>query len=209
MSLNNTQGNTLFPIFLKLHQLDILVVGAGNVGLEKLSALLKNSPAANITVVADQVLPAVYELLAKHPQTTLIERQYKAEDLTNRDLVICATDNTELHHSIQQQARNQKTIINVADTPDLCDFYLGSVVQKGDLKIAISTNGKSPTLAKRMRQYFEAVLPDNIQNLLDNLHKFRNRLKGDFQYKLETLNALTSQMIMKEDKNRKSNESTK
>ena len=200
----NTQtenaGNQLFPIFLKLHQLDILLVGAGNVGLEKLSALLKNSPEANVTVVADMVLPETRALIEAHPTVSLIERKYETNDLNDRDLVICATDNQPLHQSIRQQARGQKTIINVADTPDLCDFYLGSVVKKGDLKIAISTNGKSPTLAKRMRQYFEATLPNNIQNLLDNLHSFRNRLKGDFQHKLETLNALTEGMVADEAK---------
>lgn len=195
MSQNSSQGNTLFPIFLKLHQLNILVVGAGNVGLEKLSALLINSPGANITVVADQVLPATHEFVADYPQVELIQRKYETSDLDERDLVICATDNPTLHKKIQEQARARKIIINVADTPDLCDFYLGSVVRKGDLKIAISTNGKSPTLAKRMRQYFEVALPDNIQSLLDNLHEFRNRLKGDFQHKLETLNALTAKMV--------------
>ncbi|WP_299463737.1 bifunctional precorrin-2 dehydrogenase/sirohydrochlorin ferrochelatase [uncultured Microscilla sp.] len=198
MATNTTTentGNNLFPIFLKLHQLDILLVGAGNVGLEKLSALLKNSPEANVTVVADMVLPETRALIDQHPTVSLLERPYQTNDLKDRDLVICATDNQPLHQSIRQQARGQKTIINVADTPDLCDFYLGSVVKKGDLKIAISTNGKSPTLAKRMRQYFEATLPDNIQNLLDNLHQFRNRLKGDFQHKLETLNALTENMV--------------
>jgi siroheme synthase-like protein len=146
------------------------------------------------------VLPETRALIKAHPTVNLIERKYETNDLNDRDLVICATDNQPLHQSIRQQARGQKTIINVADTPDLCDFYLGSVVKKGDLKIAISTNGKSPTLAKRMRQYFEATLPNNIQHLLDNLHSFRNRLKGDFQHKLETLNALTEGMVADEAK---------
>ncbi|HAS42908.1 MAG TPA: siroheme synthase [Microscillaceae bacterium] len=197
MSADNQQGNTLFPIFVKLHQLDVLVVGAGNVGLEKLSALLKNSPEANITVVADWVMPETRDYLQDFPQVTLIERKYEPTDLHNRDLVVCATDNQGLHREIQEQARAQKILINVADTPDLCDFYLGSIVRKGDLKIAISTNGKSPTLAKRMRQYFEAEIPKDIQGLLNNLHEFRNQLRGDFQHKLETLNALTEQMVQR------------
>jgi siroheme synthase-like protein len=79
----------------------------------------------------------------------------------------------------------------VADTPDLCDFYLGSIVKKGDLKIAISTNGKSPTLSKRMRQYLEEAIPDDIQELLDNLRLLRDQLKGDFEYKVKELNKVT------------------
>jgi precorrin-2 dehydrogenase/sirohydrochlorin ferrochelatase len=82
-------------------------------------------------------------------------------------------------------------LVNVADTPDLCDFYLGSIVTKGDLKIAISTNGKSPTLSKRLREFFEDVLPENINDLILNLNEYRNSLKGSFAEKVEKLNQLT------------------
>jgi precorrin-2 dehydrogenase/sirohydrochlorin ferrochelatase len=82
-------------------------------------------------------------------------------------------------------------LINVADTPELCDFYLGGVVTKGDLKIAISTNGKSPTLAKRIREMLEEAIPENINDLLENLNKLRKSLKGDFESKVEQLNEIT------------------
>jgi siroheme synthase-like protein len=84
--------------------------------------------------------------------------------------------------------------VNVADTPDLCDFYLGSTVKKGDLKIGISTNGKSPTLAKRMRETFEAILPDETQSLLDNLKLIRDSLDVEFSEKVRRLNEITSLM---------------
>ena len=82
--------------------------------------------------------------------------------------------------------------VNAADQPDLCDFYLGSIVNKGNLKIAISTNGKSPVLAKRMREYFTAIIPDNIDESLAILHQFRANHKGDLQQKLNDLNAITA-----------------
>ena len=82
--------------------------------------------------------------------------------------------------------------MNVADTPDDCDFYLGSIVKKGDLKLAISTNGKSPTFAKRLRETFEEILPASIQSILDNLSAIRQKMKGDFNDKVEKLNELTS-----------------
>jgi siroheme synthase-like protein len=85
----------------------------------------------------------------------------------------------------------------VADTPPLCDFYLGSIVQKGDLKIAISTNGKSPTLAKRIRAFLEDVIPEDIQTSLDQLEEARKTLKGDFQQKITQLNELTKNLIFK------------
>lgn len=189
------QGNTLFPIFLKLDQLNVLVVGGGNVGLEKLTALLINSPKSKIMLVADTIQDEIYTFLEDYPQVVIAKRKYKTDDLNNKDLAILATNDRTLHEQIKKQATEKGVLANVADTPDLCDFYLGSIVKKGDLKIAISTNGKSPTLAKRMRQYFESAISDDIQDVLDNLHEFRNRLKGDFQHKVKELNKLTSGML--------------
>jgi siroheme synthase-like protein len=188
--------NTLFPIFVKLDQIQILLVGGGNVGLEKLSAMLRNSPEANITLVADRILPEVFSLAENHPNVLIYERKFHLADLEGKNLVILATDNYTLHEKIKAETSIRGILTNVADTPNLCDFYLGSVVQKGDLKIAISTNGKSPTLAKRMREYLEQSLPEDIQPLLDNLQLFRSQLKGDFQEKVAILNELTASLLL-------------
>jgi precorrin-2 dehydrogenase/sirohydrochlorin ferrochelatase len=83
----------------------------------------------------------------------------------------------------------------VADTPELCDFYLGGIVNKGNIKIAISTNGKSPTKAKRLRQFFEDVIPDEVDDLAQNLNRFRKTIKGDFALKVTKLNRLTKGLI--------------
>jgi siroheme synthase-like protein len=86
-------------------------------------------------------------------------------------------------------------LINVADKPELCDFYLGSIVTKGNLKLAISTNGKSPTVAKRLKEVFHELLPDELEEVLDNLQQIRNKLKGDFANKVQQLNELTKVLI--------------
>ena len=189
--------NKLYPIFLKLENLHTLLVGGGNVGLEKLTALLKNSPEAKVTVVADYICEEIMNIAVGNPNIKLLMRKFFTSDLEGFDLLMLATDNRQLHERIKIEARKKRILTNVADTPDLCDFYLGSVVQKGDLKIGISTNGKSPTFAKRFREYLEEVLPDNIQDLVDNLNAFRNDLKGDFQYKVNALNKLTSSFLSK------------
>ena len=183
--------NKLYPIFLKLENLQTLLVGAGNVGLEKLSALLKNSPAAKVTIVADYICEDIHAIARGNKNVKLLNRKFFTSDLENADVLIRATDDRSLHERIKVEARKRRILTNVADTPDLCDFYLGSVVQKGDLKIGISTNGKSPTFAKRFREYLEDLLPDSIQEVIDNLNDFRNNLKGDFQYKVKALNDLT------------------
>jgi len=190
--------NKLFPIFLKLESLNTLVVGGGAVGIEKLSALLSNSPDARITVIAPEMRKEIQELVKQHPNLLLVYKSFEEIDLDGMDLVVAATCIKEVNLQVKLAAKQRKVLANIADTPDLCDFYLGSIVQKGDLKIAISTNGKSPTMAKRIREMFEEIVPEGIQNVLDNLKKVRDSLKGDFEYKVEKLNEITT-VIRKKD----------
>jgi len=190
-------SNTLFPIFLRLDRLNTLVVGGGNVALEKVSAILRNAPEARITMVAPFYREELLVYLNDFPLVERLERGFEFEDLEGRDVVICATDDRELHGRIKVRASEMHLLCNVADTPDLCDFYLGSIVQKGDLKIAISTNGKSPTLAKRIRAFLEDVIPEDIQAGLDGMEAARKTLKGDFAEKIRVLNELTKDFIFR------------
>ncbi len=192
--------NNLFPIFLKLEELQTLVVGGGAVGIEKLGAILANSPHANVTVVAPEIRPEIVELTQNHANVKLVYKSFDEIDLEGKDIVVAATCIKEVNAQVKQAAKQKKVLANIADTPDLCDFYLGSIVQKGDLKIAISTNGKSPTLAKRLREMFSEIIPEGTQNLLDNLKIVRDSLKGDFEYKVNKLNEITTVMRNKEGK---------
>ncbi len=189
------ERNNLFPVFLKLEFLETLIVGGGYVGLEKLSAILKNSPTAKITLVARTIQEPIRELAEQHPSVRLHERNFKLWDLWDKDLVMLATDNRNLHEAIRKFARTKRLLINVADTPDLCDFYLGSVVTRGNLKIGISTNGKSPTISKRIREYLEEALPEDTNDLLENMQKIREQIKGDFNHKVKVLNEITSSFL--------------
>jgi len=188
-------GNVLFPIFLKADQIKILVLGAGPVGLEKLTALLGNSPDAHVTVIAQDILPEVSSLCGQYPQVTLIKRPYHISDLTGFRIVIAAVNNRLLSEQIRQEAKAAGLLVNIADTPDLCDFYLGSIVKKGHLKMAISTNGKSPTMAKRLKEMLQETLPEEMDQLLDNLQQIRKGMKGDFQEKVRQLNEITAVLV--------------
>ena len=189
------ERNNLFPVFLKLEALDTLIVGGGKVGLEKLNALLKSSPLANVTVVAPLIKDEIKALAGHGMNVDVVERAFRVSDLRHKDLVMLATDDPELHHRIRALARKKRLLINVADTPHLCDFYLGSVVTKGNLKIGISTNGKSPTIAKRIREYLEEALPEDTDALLRNMQLIRNRMKGDFAEKVKMLNDITASWL--------------
>jgi len=195
IDLENSTGNQLFPVFLKLNQLKVLLVGAGNIGLEKLEAVLANSPETEIDIVAETFLPKLIELVKDYPKVKLHSKRFDAADLEGHDLVIIATGDNVLNSEIRILARKRHLLINVADKPDLCDFYLGSIVKKGDLKIGISTNGKSPTVAKRLKEIFQNNLPDELDLTLQQMSKLRKTLGGDFSHKVKELNKATASLV--------------
>jgi len=183
--------NNLFPVFLKLENLRLLIVGGGKVGLEKLQAVLHNSPATQIKMVAIEFSEATRHAAKHHLNIELIQRAYEVSDLDNIDIIIIAVNDTLQSELIRNDAHEKGKLVNVADKPELCDFYLGSIVKKGNLKIAISTNGKSPTIAKRLKETFNDLLPDQLDEVLDNMEVIRNKMKGDFATKVNKLNKIT------------------
>jgi siroheme synthase-like protein len=191
--------NRLYPIFVKLEDLELLLVGAGNVALEKLNSLLSNSPGAKLTIVAPEIKDEIRTLLKDHPSAKILQRPFNEGDLEDKHLAILATDNLELHKQIKSLAKTKGILVNVADTPDLCDFYLGSIVQKGNLKIAISTNGQSPTIAKRIKEMLNDALPAEIDELLNNMRNIRDKMSIDFAEKVKRLNELTKTLTEKTD----------
>lgn len=193
---NDKETNRLFPVFLKLENLSVLIVGGGKIGLEKLSAILSNSPESDVKIVSIIISEEVRTLAANYPNVELKERVFLPLDVDNRDVVIIAIDDKKESKRIRDIVKEKKKLVNVADKPELCDFYMGSIVQKGNLKIGISTNGKSPTIAKRLKDLFNELLPEEIDNLLDNMQEIRNRLKGDFNNKVNKLNAITKDFVL-------------
>ena len=192
------ERNELYPIFLKLHHLSVLIVGGGNVGLEKLTFMLKSSPNANVEVVAPMFLPELEAVVQKHPTVILTKAKFKKKMLKKRHMVIACTDDSKVNKRIYDLSRKRYLICNIADTPDLCDYYLGGIVTKGNVKIAISTNGKSPTTAKRLREFFEEVIPEDINKMVENLNEYRKTLKGNFEEKVQKMNEITEALKSKE-----------
>jgi siroheme synthase-like protein len=198
--LNRTDKNRLFPVFLKLEELEVLLVGGGKVGLEKLTAILHNAPATSVTIVAIEIVEGIKNLAENFPRVKLIERAFEPEDLDEKEIVIVAVNDKSTSNYVRVLSKQKKLLVNVADTPELCDFYLGSIVDKGNLKIAISTNGKSPTIAKRMREQLNELIPDEIEGVIENMHDIRQDLKGDFVDKVRQLDDLTKLLSAKQEK---------
>jgi len=189
-------NNQLYPVFFKLNNVRLLIVGAGEVGNEKLHFILKSSPNANITIVAPWANDEVTQLIKnKDYNIRWIKREVEGIDISNHDIIIAATNFEAINLSVYQFAKKYGKIVNVADTPQLCDFYMGAIVTRGDLKVAISTNGKSPTFAKRFREFLEDALPETSHDLIQNLKKIRDKLSGDFYDKVNALNKVTSTLL--------------
>ncbi|OSY88092.1 siroheme synthase [Tenacibaculum holothuriorum] len=188
------ERNNLYPIFLKVAQLEVLIVGGGFVAEEKLRFLLKSSPNAKVTMVAPFYREKTIAI-AKTGNTTMLNGIYDKDYLEGKHIIIATTDNPEVNMQVYHDCRAQNKLVNVADSPSYCDFYMGGIVTKGNVKVAISTNGKSPTTAKRLRQFFEEVIPESIDDLVKNLNTYRKSIKGNFERKVETLNELTQTLI--------------
>ena len=190
------ERNNLYPVFLKAKNLNVLIVGGGLVAEEKLTFLLKSSPDANVTMVSPMYREGTINI-AKTGNVKRIDDSYNKTYLKGHHMVIATTDLPEVNVEVYNDCRLLDKLVNVADNPPYCDFYMGGIVTKGNVKVAISTNGKSPTTAKRLRQFFEDVIPENIDDLVKNLNEYRKTIKGDFEQKVETLNEFTKGLVEK------------
>ncbi len=118
-------GNRLFPVFLKLENLSLLIVGGGYVGMEKLNVVLQNSPGASIRMVATEISDEIKQLVADKENIELIERPYQSTDIDAADIVIAAVNDIAVSTQVSRDAKLKGKLVNAADKPDLCDFYLG------------------------------------------------------------------------------------
>ena len=185
--------NQLFPIFLKAVELKTLIIGGGTVAHEKLTTLLRHSPDAQVKVVGITISDSIRTIAQTNTSIELIERPFNENDLIDVNLVISALNDVKSSESIGKIVRAKGLLYNAADKPELCDFYLGSVVSKGQLKIGISTNGKSPTMAKRIKEILNDTFPDETDEVLEKLYDIRQKLQGDIQRKIEVLDKLTKE----------------
>ena len=141
-----------YPVHLDIQNRNCLVVGGGAVGTRKVATLLDCG--ANVTVISPEVSQPLRDL-AVSGLIRLRERPYQSGDLDGMFLVIGATDDEGLNRQISRDADRLNTLCNIADRPEVCNFILPSIVQRDDLVITISTSGKSPALAKKLRKTLE------------------------------------------------------
>jgi precorrin-2 dehydrogenase/sirohydrochlorin ferrochelatase len=189
--------NSLFPMFLKLEGKRCLVVGAGKVGEPKIGGLIGTG--ACIHVIALEASEAVHEW-ARAGKITLELRAFGDGDLVGTFLAVVATASRALNGSIYREAQRRGVLCNVVDVPEYCDFYYPAVVRRGDLQIAISTSGQSPSLSQKLRQQLERQFGPGYARWVAELGETRRLVLAsdlDPQRKRELLHSLASREALK------------
>lgn len=165
---------------MKLHKLSCLVIGGGNVAERKLDLLIKAD--SKITVISPEVTPYIEELSSKY-DIKLIREKYNAKKLLGEkyQFVIAATNDNNLNQEVAKDCNENNILINVVDQPELCDFIFPSILERGDITVAVSTGGASPVLARVLRTKLETMVPANYgklaQIVADNRIKVRQKMK--------------------------------
>jgi precorrin-2 dehydrogenase/sirohydrochlorin ferrochelatase len=182
----------LFPMFLKLKGRRVLVVGAGKVGEPKIAGLLDTG--ALIRVVSLEASAVVLNW-AQEGRIELELRAFSADDLEGAFLAVVATSSRSLNERVYQEAQRREVLCNVVDVPDLCDFFYPAVVRRGDLQIAVSTAGQSPSLAQKIRQQLDKQFGPAYAEWVAELGETRKIILAsdlDKERKLELLHSLAS-----------------
>src|SRR5215813_12990904 len=164
---------SLFPIFVKLHGRLVVVVGAGEVAAQKIDGLLRAG--ARVRVIAPQVHVSFVDWIRTR-KIEWVPRKFEPADLAGATFAIAATCAAGVNASVYLEAEARGIFCNSVDDIGNCHFYYGSVVQHGDLQIAISTNGKSPALAQRLRQELEQQFGPEYEVWLEWLGSVREAL---------------------------------
>jgi precorrin-2 dehydrogenase/sirohydrochlorin ferrochelatase len=162
-----------YPIFLDIKGRNCLVVGGGDVGTRKVEMLLECG--GSVTVVSMDTTERL-KRLAQARRITLVTRAYRSSDLDNRFLIIGATNDEQLNQQLSMDAEKHNQLCNIADRPAACNFILPAIVEQGDLVLAISTSGKSPAFAKKLRKDLEKQFGKAYAIFLNLMGAIRDRL---------------------------------
>ncbi len=164
---------SFYPVFIQLEDKKVVVVGGGNVAYRKVLALLECG--ADIHVAGRALVPEL-EQLVENGAIHFLGREFKDEFLDRAFMIIAATDNKDLNHQISACARKKGVMVNAVDQPPDCDFIVPSILKRGDLLIAISTSGKSPALARKIRKGLEAQFGHEYEGILDMMGRLRKEV---------------------------------
>ena len=181
-----------YPAFVDIEDQPCLVVGGGEIAAEKAAALLDCGGV--VTVISPDLTDELRDRTDRG-ELRWTARRYEPGDVHGFRLVISATDSTEANERVYRDAEAEGILVNVVDVPPLCRYIVPSIVRQGDLCIAISTGGKSPALAKKIRGQLEAAFGTEYAVLLDLLGQYRPRMKARYPEEIETRARLWTSLV--------------
>ena len=183
--------NTYYPVYIEMRGQPCVVIGGGKIAEGKVDGLL--AAQANVTVVSPD-LTAHLDDLVEQEQIIYTERTYQPGDLTGAFMVICATDQAEINQQVWQEATANRQLVNVVDDTPRCNFIAPSILRKGDLTIAISTSGKAPALAVRLKERLQREIGPEYERFLELAGELREPLARHIP-DFETRKALWYQLV--------------
>jgi siroheme synthase-like protein len=168
--MKKSNNAVFFPVLINLQKFPCLLVGGGEVALRKVEVLLEFN--AIITILSPMICEPLKKLIKKY-NITVIKKYYSKEYLKNFKLVFSATNIPEVNKAVFNDCKKEGIILNVVDTPDLCDFILPAIVKRNDLTISVSSQGKAPFLVKDIKKRLEHIYPDIYADILELAGMFR------------------------------------
>jgi precorrin-2 dehydrogenase/sirohydrochlorin ferrochelatase len=171
--MKKSQVAAYYPIYLNVCDRKCIVIGGGDVALRKVQILLEYG--AEVDVISPELAPELIKL-AQDNQISTFAREYKDGDLKGAFVVIAATDSDDINRQVASEARKRSILINVVDDAQYCDFIVPSVMRRGDITITVSTSGKSPALARKLRMQIEDEIGDEYIALTELIAEVRAQI---------------------------------
>ncbi|MBN2402878.1 MAG: bifunctional precorrin-2 dehydrogenase/sirohydrochlorin ferrochelatase [Spirochaetes bacterium] len=181
----------LYPVFANLKNRLVVIVGGGEVAYRKLNDLLDSG--AKIKIIALEIDKNIEDKQKNNSDSIeILKREYKSGDLQDAYIAFAATGNPDVNKAVYREAEKKRILMNSADDPENCSFFVPSMTRKGSLIIAVSTSGDSPAMAARLRKTFEKSIPENTEDILAALREAKRTLK-----EMKTLNQPERAAILK------------
>jgi len=182
---------SLYPITLKLERKRVAVIGAGQVALRKVQALLECG--AQVRLVAPEAVEELQQL-ADQDALTWLAKPFASADLDGCALVVAATEDEAVNRAVVQAAHERSLLVNVVDVPELCDFHVPSILRRGPLTVAVSSAGCSPAFSRDFRRQLELLLPASLGPLLELLAEARAEVRRRIPHDVERRMAINSML---------------
>jgi len=174
--MKKDQGITYYPVFLNVNGKKCVVVGGGQVALRKVRALLEHG--ADVEVISPDLCPELVQL-AGSGEIRVLAKEYRTGDLKKTFVAIAATDDGEINQRVVAEARKSAVLVNVVDDAENSDFIVPSYLRRGEVTVAVSTSGRSPALARKIRTRLEKELGDEYASLIHLIGEVRAEVKRE------------------------------